>query len=507
LDLEARLFSPMRTLIEGALLLDPDEPGGTSGPVDILIEGGLIRRIGRAGDVGFDARLIDAHGALAMPGLVDAHVHSSGLFDRGSSDNLPLELFMLWEVPPIEATPPPLMLYRARVLIGALEMLKAGTTSVFDDPIYAPEATEEAIDTVMGAWVDAGIRATVGIYQPDRPPIEWLPYLRELLPADVRRRFERSPDGDHLLDVHARFVDRWHGAAAGRIRCAASCSAPQRVTDSYLLRLHAAAAEHGLPLVMHVYESRAQRVAADMLYGRSLVRRMRDLGVLDQRSVVVHAVWVDEEDVGDLATAGATVVHSPSGNLRCGSGVMPFRMLADAGVPIALCTDEATVEDTSSLWSAGRLAAELHTLAGSDYRTWPTAREILATMTEGGARALGLEGSVGILREGAYADLLLIDLSTTTFVPRTDVVRHLVHGEQGASIRLVMVGGEVVVRNGCVLTLDEKRVVSDAQDLIEEHRDRMGEVDQWARRLRPTYEEVYRRCAECDVGLVRRLAP
>lgn len=498
----------MRTLIAGALLLDPDAARGAYGPVDILIDGDTISSIAPVSDplpsVGAD--VIDAAGMLVMPGLVNAHVHSSGLFDRGALENLPLELFMLWEVPPVAAPAPPLEMYRARVLLGAIEMLKAGTTSVFDDPVF-PAGASDAIDAVMGAWRDAGMRATVGIYQSNKAPIRWLPWLSDLLPADARAPFSVGREPEDILAMYTRFVDRWHGTSDGRIRCAASCSAPQRSTDEYLTQLHAFATDCDLPFVMHVYESKAQRVTGELLYGGSLIHHVDQLGALDERSVVIHAVWIDDRDIDELAGSGATIVHSPAGNLRCGSGLMPFRALARAGVPIALCTDEATVEDTSSMWSSARLAAQIHTLAGPAYEEWPVAREILDSMTVHGARALGLSGSVGVLRAGAKADLILLDLSTSTYVPNVDVVQHLVHGEEGRSIRLVMVGGKVVVRDGVVLTLDEERVLEEARNLAASHAEASRSVDAWAEHLRPAFEAVYRRAAATDVGFTRWLGP
>src|SRR5262249_1382660 len=207
--------------------------------------------------------------------------------------------------------------------------------------------------------------------------------------------------------------------------------------------------------VMHVYESKVQRVAGELLYGGSLVRRVRDLGALDERTAVVHAVWVDDQDISDLAEASSTVIHSPSGNLRCGSGVMPYRDLVRAGVPVALCTDEATVEDTCSLWSVGRLAAQMHKIAGPDYEAWPTAEESLRSVAAAGARAMGLAGEICVLRRGARADIVLIDLSTSTYAPMVYLPRHLVYGEDGRSIRMVMVDGEIVVQDGRILTVDE----------------------------------------------------
>jgi 5-methylthioadenosine/S-adenosylhomocysteine deaminase len=508
-----------RTTIHDVLVLDLDAPGAVGGPADIEIDGGRITRISPSGkpaartpgglreSAATADRVIEAAGLLAIPGLVNAHLHSSGHFSRGLVDNLPLELFMLRELPPVEAPPSSPELYRARVLAGAVEMLRSGITSVMDDAIFAPAATDEDIDAVMGAYRDAGLRATVSIYQPNKTEYDWMPYLPELLPPDLRRRMDEQPRPSTaaIMQAYRSFFERWHGAANDRLRCAASCSAPQRATDDYLVALHRLATDWTAPLVMHVYESKVQRVASELSYGGSFIRHVRDLGVLDERTAVVHAVWVDDQDIRDLAEASSTVIHSPSGNLRCGSGVMPYRDFLRAGVPVALCTDEATVEDTCSLWSVGRLAAQLHKIASPDYDEWPTAEEILRAMTESGATAMGLTGEVGVLRPGARADIVLIDLKSSTYAPLLWLPRHLVYGEDGRSIRMVMVDGEIVVQNGRVLTLDEDALLEEIRGLMSPWLASQGPVERWADRLRPYVEQMYRRCARFDVGFTRWL--
>jgi 5-methylthioadenosine/S-adenosylhomocysteine deaminase len=494
------------TTVTGARILDLDAPGAMRGPVDIAIRDGRIASISPAGEAPpAPGEVIDARGLLAMPGLVNAHVHSSGAFNRGLVDNLPLELFMLYELPPFDVGPFAPELYRARVLFGSLEMLRRGVTSVLDDPIYVPGPSSETVDAVMGAYEELGIRATVTIYQPDTPELDWFPDLAGLLPLDVRVRFaeERPPPVKELLGVYRDFVGRWHGAADGRLRCGVSPSAPQRATDAWLLGLHALATEHDLPYVLHVYESKTQRVAAQTTHGGSLLRHIRDLGVLDERSCVVHAVWIDDADVADLAASGATVVHSPAGNLRCGSGRMPWRRLLDAGVPLALCTDEATVEDTNNLWNVGRLAALLHKNVGHDPAAWPTATEVLRALTEGGARALRQAGEIGVLAEGAHADLVLVDLAAAAYLPLTDLPSHLVYGEDGSAVRRVMVGGRTVVQDGRILTIDEDAVVAEVRELMPAWLEALAPAESWARRLRPAFEELYRRSAARDVGFDR----
>jgi cytosine/adenosine deaminase-related metal-dependent hydrolase len=496
--------------ILGAALLDPAEPSQPSPPVDIFVQDGRIAEIRPAGAAEVTAaEVIDARGWLAMPGLVNAHVHSSGAFNRGLVDNLPLELFMLYELPPFDFGPFAPALYRARVLYGTLEMMRRGVTAVFDDPIYAPGPTTQAVDAVMGAYEELGVRATVTIYQPDKPELEWFPFLSELLEPDLLARFlgERPPPVADIMSTYREFIGRWHGAAAGRLRCAVSPSAPQRATEPYLLELHALAAEHDLPFVVHVYESKLQRVAEQLRTGRSLVRYLRNVGALDRRTCVVHAVWIDDADIADLSAAGATVVHSPAGNLRCGSGQLPYRPLLDAGVPIALCTDEATVEDTNNLWNVGRLAALLHKNAGPDYGGWPTAAEILEAMTHGGARAMALEHEIGTLRVGSRADLILVDLSTSTYLPLSNLANHLVYGEDGSAVRRVMIDGRVVVSDGRVLTVDESALLAEVRELMPAWLKALEPAAWWAGRLHPAFDEMYRRCAATDVGFTRWTDP
>jgi 5-methylthioadenosine/S-adenosylhomocysteine deaminase len=492
--------------IRGAVLVDAEDPSRPTAPVDIAVRDGWITSVTDAGAGAAGAgEVIDARGWLALPGLVNAHVHSSGAFNRGLVDNLPLELFMLYELPPFDFGPFAPELYRARVLFGTLEMLRRGVTSILDDPIYSPGPSVDTVDAVMGAYEDLGVRATVTIYQPDKPEHEWFPFLGDLLDPDVRARFdaERPPPSAEILDTYREFVRRWHGRAGGRLRCGISPSAPQRASPAYLAGMHELAVRHDLPFVVHVYESKVQRVAEQLAGRPSLVRQMRDAGVLDHHTCLVHGVWIDGDDVDALAAAGTTVVHSPSGNLRCGSGLMPFRALRDAAVPVALCTDEATVEDTNNLWNVGRLAALLHKNTGPDFQAWPSAPEILEALTVGGAHALGLANEVGALRAGMRADLVLVDLAAATYLPLTNLANHLVYGEDGSSVRRVIVDGEVVVADGRVLTIDESALLAEVRELMPAWLAALEPAGAWAQRLRSAFEETYRRCVAVDVGFTR----
>src|SRR5258708_12984763 len=163
-----------------------------------------------------------------------------------------------------------------------------------------------------------------------------------------------------MMEMYGEFVRRWNGTGQGRVRCAVSCSAPQRATDDYLVRLHELARRHGLPYNVQLYESKLQRVAAELLYEGSLVGHLKRLGILDDLTVLIHAVWVDEKDMADIGEAGSVVGHSPSGNLRCGSGLMPFRGLREAGAPLPLGPHEAPGAADCSIATVGAPTALIH---------------------------------------------------------------------------------------------------------------------------------------------------
>jgi 5-methylthioadenosine/S-adenosylhomocysteine deaminase len=502
-------------IVRNIHIVDLDVPGLVRGPVDLSVRDG---RIGQIRDVASDrpavdestadgAEVIEGRGLLAMPGLVNAHLHSTGRFARGLVPNLPLELFMLWEVPidPVALSPE---VHRIRTLLGAADMLRTGTTSVFDDPILVP-AEDMVVDSIMDAYRESGMRATVGLYHPNRSPSTWVPFLAELLPADLRRGMDSgagwTTSEAGFLALNDRFLERWDGSDGGRLRGACSCSSPTRCTDEFLESLHARAVDHDVPFVVHLYESKAQRVAGQILFGGSVVQHLRDLRVLSPRTVAVHAVWIDATEARELASEGATVVHSPTGNLRCGSGVMPWQLLVSAGVPIALCTDEATVEESSNLWNAGRLAGMLHTLGSPDPDEWPSDVDILRAMTTHGARAMGLADEVGAVREGQFADLVFLEHPADGSALDATLARRLVYGDTASLVRLVMVAGEVVVRDGRVLTVDEDALRQQAGEMVSRSVEADGEMAR-VERFRPYVEQAYRQCAAVDVGFTRWLS-
>jgi cytosine/adenosine deaminase-related metal-dependent hydrolase len=502
------MTSPSSMLIRNARVLTMDDQDTEFAEADIWIEGSQIRAIApqlTVPEPSPNLRVIDARGMLAMPGLINAHLHSPGNLMKGMLDGMPLEVFMLYEVPPLSDGPPNPRLNYVRTVLGCLEMLKLGITAVHDDAFYIPVPTPEAIDGLMQSYADSGMRVAAAIDQPNVVEYEKYPYLYDLLPEQIRQQMNVAPrqSAKELLALYDYLLERWHGQCGDRLQAAVSCSAPQRVTKDYFAALSDLSRTRNLPFNVHILETKLQRVLGQEKYGKSLVQYVADLGLLDERMLVIHAIWVDEQDMDLLAESGCSVAHNPVCNLRLGSGIMPFRALQNRGISLCFGTDEACVDDTLNLWGVIKQAGLLHTLTDPDYRHWPQAQALLHTAVRGGARAMRLENQVGVLAPGYQADLILIDLNTLAFTPLSDLRRQLVFCENGSSVRMTIVAGQVVMENGKVLTVDEEAIKAEARELMQSYYENLETVTHHAKILEPYYREMYLKAAAQDVGMNR----
>lgn len=508
-----RLDFPTMILIRKARVLTLDDRDTEWPCADILVRGTKVAALGRDLDLAAltseterrDLRIVEADGLLAMPGLINGHFHSPGNLMAGALVDQPLELFMLFEVPPLASEGVDGRLSYVQTLLGAAEMLKCGVTAVHDDPYHNPWPTETAIDGIMRAYQDSGMRATVSINHPNVVEYEKYPFLKELLPAAVKRQMDavRRWTPAEITGLYRWFHEAWHGTANGRLRVAVSNSAPQRVSVDYFAALSEFSRAHDLPFDIHMLETKLQRVLGEDKWGKSLIRYVRDLGFLDERMMVIHAIWVDDSDIEALAEAGCTVAHNPICNLKLGSGVMPFRRLRDRGVPICLGSDERNVDDTTNMWNVAKAAGLIHKIADAEYRAWPTAGEILACATRGGARGMRLHHSIGRLAPGFEADMILVDLNTLAFTPLNDLRRQLVFCENGSSVAMTMVAGRIVAERGRLLSIDEEALKAEVRELGEKYRRDLAQTAEAAARLEPFYRDMYLRAAARDVGFNR----
>jgi 5-methylthioadenosine/S-adenosylhomocysteine deaminase len=420
---------------------------------DILIEDGIIAAISSAqADPPPDVKRLDARGKLAIPGLVNAHYHSHDVLARGMFEDLALEGWIALAIlPPVRVLTR--REARLRTLLGAIDCLRNGITTVQDMLGCGPGA-EEQVEAAIDAYNEVGIRCVLGLQVGNRAAIDCLPGMRERLPAALAPMLSAGvSDVRRILDFVAAPLSRRFG---GRLTLAIAPGSPQRCTFDLLCGLAELSARHRLPMVTHVNESKLQVFLARELYaeyGGSSLDYLNAAGALDQHLCMAHAIWLSAAEIDRIASAGASVVTCPTSNLKLKNGVAPLRMLKQAGVRVALGADNTSAGDAQNLFEAMKLVCNMSAGKGPA-RSTLLAADALAMATTAGAQAIGLADRIGRIAVGMAADLTFLDLSDPSYLPLNDAVRQIVYCESGRGVHTVIVDGEIVVEDRRVRTVD-----------------------------------------------------
>lgn len=491
----------MAILIKNATIVAMDEANGSKPfSADILVKEGRIAKISE-GIEASGAETIDGRNRLVIPGLVNAHAHSSQSLTRGRFESMPLEVFGLYCLP-FDRAPglPPRLVYLRSLLLG-MESLKSGVTCLLDDVFEVPTQSMAQLEAVFEAYDDLGIRANVTGHVMNKHYLDSLPYTDEIFPEEVRRelRSVEPPTTQSYLEFSEEAVRRFHDRA-GRLRYVVAPSGPQRCTADLLIAASEFSKRHDAPYHIHVLETKVQLVTARELSVRSFVEYLDELGVLHDRVTMAHTIWVTDDDIELMARSGCSMAHNPICNLRMGSGVAPIRKLIDMGVNVALGTDALNSNDRGPIFDVMHVAGLIHNVTSWDYEQWPSAGEIFRAATIGGAKSVGLGGEIGSIEEGKVADLAILSLDSARFTPLNEPVVHLVYAESGASVETVLVNGEIVVRDRQVTRVDEREVIEEVRGRFPEFLAQQERLEAMNREFVPYFAEMYRRCAEQEVG-------
>lgn len=495
----------LQTLIKNATLLTMCPQNGTK-PFegDILIEDGRIAAIGQNLAAQPSATLIDGQSRLIMPGLINAHTHSSETFFRGRYEGMPLEIWLLYAYPLLMGPVINERLLYLRSLLLAMDSLRNGVTTICDDFFDPPAHDLSRLSTVFRAYDDAGIRANVSSAAMNVHTLDALPFAREIMPRHLQEKLDFGPpmSAETYIDYCRSAFSSLHGKA-GRLNFMIAPSAPQRCTPDLLQACHALAVEMGVPLHTHILETKTQAVTGHQIYGKSLIGYMRDLGVLSRNTTIAHSVWVSESDMEMMGNAGCSIAHNAISNQKLGAGIAPIRHLMNAGVTIGLGTDGVSSNDTARVFDVMRVAGLIHSVSGPDHDQWIRADEILTMATIGGARSAMLENVTGSLEIGKAADLLILDLTTLSFTPLNDIAKHLVYAENGSSIETVMVAGQIVFNAGKLQLIDEAAILAEIRELVPAHLAAHAELETRNAVFHTTMAEIHRRATSTDIGMDR----
>lgn len=398
---------------------------------EIAIENDQIIAVGAKGAApeGFvPDEVMDYPNHVFLPGLINTHTHAAMTLLRSYADDLPLMPWLNDKVWPFEAKLTDEDIYWGTAL-ALCEMIRSGTTTMLD--MYA------SMDQVAEAVLKAGTRAVLS-----------------------RGLIGNNPNGGRALQENIDLIKRYHQAGDGRIRVMFGPHAPYTCSGEFLQNVKSEADSYGVGIHIHVAETRDEINMIREQYGMTPVQWLDQLGLLGGHVVAAHCVHLTPEDIEILAEKQVCVAHNPESNMKLNSGTAPVPALRAKGVVVGLGTDGASSNNNLDLFGEMRSAAFQQKLV-VDSTALP-AYDVLEMATVGGAQVLGSE-DVGMLAPGFKADIISVDMDQPHFYPRFSVAAHLVYAAHAGDVRNVIVNGKMIMKDGNILTMDEKQVCREVE--------------------------------------------
>jgi 5-methylthioadenosine/S-adenosylhomocysteine deaminase len=368
-----------------------------------------------------------------LPGLVNAHTHAAMALLKGLADDLPLMDWLQNHIWPAESRWANAEFVYDGSQLAIAEMIRSGTTC-FNDMYFFPEMTAQAAD-------EAGIRACIGLIVIDFPTA-WGSGPEEYLQKGLA--LHDQLEGKPLLTT------------------AFAPHAPYTVSDGPLKQVLHLACEMDIPLHMHVHETAFEVQQAIAQNDAPPLARLDNLGLLDKHFLAVHMTQLTDEEIELLAEKGTHVIHCPESNLKLASGFCPVAKLTAAGINVALGTDGNASNNDLDMLGEMRTAALIGKAVAHDASAIPTT-SALRMATINGAKALGLDNTIGSLEVGKAADMIAIDLGCLETQPLYDPVSHLVYCANRNQVTHTWVAGKALMENRKLTTLDETALITKAR--------------------------------------------
>jgi 5-methylthioadenosine/S-adenosylhomocysteine deaminase len=362
---------------------------------------------------GYDSIELANH--VLIPGLINAHTHAAMALMRGLADDLPLMQWLQEHIWPAEMKHVSPDFVRDGTLLACAEMLRGGVTC-FNDMYFFPEAALEAA-------LAAGMRSSQGmivIEFPSSYASDPADYLRKGL--ELRDRSRDEPLASFCFAPHA----------------------PYTVSDASFRQIATLAGELDIGVHIHLHETAGEVERSVVEHGVRPLQRLRRLGLLGPQLIAVHAVHLLPEEIELLGRHGCSAVHCPSSNLKLASGFAPVAAMAAAGVNVALGTDGAASNNRLDMFQEMRTAALLAKAVAGDAQALP-AYAALQAATLNGARALGIDATVGSIQPGKAADLVAVEMRAPELTPIYDPISQLVYSAGREHVTHVWVAGRLIV--------------------------------------------------------------
>jgi 5-methylthioadenosine/S-adenosylhomocysteine deaminase len=423
-------------LIQNAQVLHLDERGAveTIPAQDILVKANRIEAIQATGQID-PSRVkttIRAEGKIAMPGLINTHAHVPMVIFRGLAEDVSIERWFNDYMWPLESNLQPEDVYWG-MLLGLAEMIESGVTSVADHYFFMDHAAK--------AVEQAGTRALLG----------WAMF---------------GSNGLNQIEETADFIQRWHGAADGRITGILAPHSPYLCDDDFLRATVKKAEKLGVGIHIHVAETWQQTESSLAKRGQTPLQVLEATGVLNVPTILAHVIGATGDDIEILARYPAGVAHAPKTYLKLAMNYAPVLEYNAAGVPVGLATDGAVSNNTLDIFESLRLMALTQKQRAQTPEVM-TIAHALYIATRGSAQVYGLPDDLGDLAPGKLADIILVDMSGTHHQPVHNIGANLVYNTRAGDVQTVICNGQVLMRDRKLLTLDKAEIISQVNKSME----------------------------------------
>ena len=424
-------------LVSGRYLITMDDDNRVLEQGALLVRDAMIVDVGPVAELARrypDADKVHEEHGLIMPGLVNVHTHAAMSCFRGLADDLPLMQWLQEYIFPREAKLTGDMVY-VSTLLSICEMIRSGTTAFADMYLFAADVARAAAQSGMRAWLGEALY--------DFPS----PCYGELDNgfACMEALFERYQDHELIqisMTPHAVYT----------------CS------PSLLERVRDMAGAHGAIIQIHLAETEDEVATCLERYGKRPVAHLEGLGLLDERLVAAHCVYLTDDEIALLARRGVKIAHCQESNMKLASGTAPAVKMLQAGLCLGIGTDGSASNNDVDMFGEMATVAKAHKVARMD----PTAMDAATTVraaTMGGAGCLGMEKEIGSLAAGKQADLIVLDLHQPHLTPVYNPISHLVYAVRGSDVVHSMVAGRWLMRERKILTLDEEAIMAEMREL------------------------------------------
>lgn len=430
-----------------------------TGPEQIIYDGAVVIDQGKIIDVGPQQELesryvgkksIDARRQAVIPGLVNGHCHFLQNFLKGAKDDLPL-IDWIKEVsfPRIRLAVQDYLAHRPELqyhatVHGCVEALKSGITTAVNMEWATPVETIEVYE-------QTGLRGVHTLTFTDND--QWTP--PEAILSDAQ-----------IFGLADRLIERCAHSQDHRVTFSYGIACPNSCSTQLIRKVRQEADKNGVPIHLHLAETNFEFENISKKYHRTPTGYLHELGVLGPDVFVAHGIWLTDEDIKILKDTGTSVVHNPECNMKIASGVAPIAKMAREGVNIALGTDSCAVNDNTDLFEAMRTTVLLQRVHHLD-STCISSYQALEMATLGGARAIGMGEKLGSLEPGKLADVVLVDLTGINMRPINNIINNLVYCANSNNVKTVLVNGKVIVENGFLISLDEEKALSQAEQFAQ----------------------------------------